>query len=295
MKKLSCVLLSLLIVFAVYADTTYTAIVGGDPVEFKLQAYKLGEPSFEVGEEKYSIIITNHVETEEQLLGKENYEYTITKDYLDETKPKPIFDIVYTTNTFNKHICFVVEISAFELNGKMISIDPKISMQYEFIDMTTADYDTSPNYKSDDDPPKYIVTAEGYDVIRDNNILGSYTPNASIFKNKYNNAIDTNKTNNDSFRLEEMLNVNEEGNIVNQKENSGSGKFIFDCYPSESAKGPVHVISRGEHNITAKYRYIHTATAKFTATAYVSAKMPEDLLEGSYRMHVTITAVESAP
>lgn len=293
MKRLSCVLLSLLIVFAVYADTTYTATVGGDPVEFKLQAYKLGDPSFDVGEEKYSIIITNHVETEEQLLGKENYEYIITKDYLDGTEP--IFDIVYTTNTFNKHIGFIVEISAFELNGKMISINPRISMEYKFItdESSTVEWNTLPNYHSNGDPPEYIETAEGYDVQRKNDWDGSYTPDAGIFKNKYNNKINTNKTNNDSFRLEEMLKVIKEDNIVNQKENSGSGKFIFDCYPSESAKGPVHVISRGENNITA--RYIHTATAKFTAKAFVSAEKPEDLLEGSYKMHVTITAVESAP
>ena len=168
-----------------------------------------------------------------------------------------------------------------------------MSMEYYFDEITGVDAFTPPNYLSSENPPNYINNASGFDVKRENDNWGYYKPDSIIFKNKYNNiSIETDEGNNDSYKLDEMLNIDNQENIDNEI-NSG-GKFSFNCYPSETAIGPVHVVSK--RDVRPRARYIHTAEAVFKATAYVSAnEIPESFVEGSYRMHVTITAVESAP
>ena len=279
MKKLACTLLSLLIVIAVYANTNYIATSGGNPVEFELQAYKPGNSSSDDEEKKYSITITNYIEKQEQLLGKENYEYTITKEDLNGEQPLKVFDIVYRTNTFDKHIDFKVEISAFEYGNRIIPVSPKIEISYEF-ESPQPVKKGEPTYETDKwwTWPDYIDDPSGYNVIGNDYYSNeSFTPNLDVYYNKY----------------KDIFNFNSN----NSKTLEGPSSFSFSFY-SDSLKGPVHVVSKNpEDNVRQQTeRYVHKADAVFTATAYVSAEMPTPpYAEGSYRMHVTITAVESAP
>ncbi len=281
MKKLACTLLSLLVALAVYANTTYIATSGGNPVEFELQAYKPGNSSSDDVDGKYSITITNYIEKKEQLLGKENYEYTITKEDLISNGEQPLFDIVYRTNTFDKHIDFKVEISAFEYGNRIIPVSPKIEISYEF-ESPQPVKKGEPTYVTDKwwTVPNYIDDPSGYNVIgNDYNLNESFTPNLDVYYNKYK----------DTFSRVFGFDSN---NLIKLEETSS---FSFSFY-SDSLKGPVHVVSKNPEDNHQTERYVHKADAVFTATAYVSAEMPTPpYAEGSYRMHVTITAVESAP
>lgn len=280
MKKLACTLLSLLIVIAVYANTNYIATSGGNPVEFELQAYKPGNSSSDDEEKKYSITITNYIEKQEQLLGKENYEYKITKE--DLNGEQPLFDIVYRTNTFDKHIDFKVEISAFEYGNRKIPVSPNLEIKYKFEGPPESVKKGMPTYKTDEwwTWPDYIDDPENSDVIgNDYDLNESFAPSLDVYYNKYK----------DTFSRVFGFDSN---NLIKLEETSS---FSFSFY-SDSLKGPVHVVSKNPEDNHQTERYVHKADAVFTATAYVSAEMPTPpYAEGSYRMHVTITAVESAP
>ena len=285
MKKIVCFILTLLIVFTAYADTTYIATAGRTPAEFTLQAYKNNNAGFT---ENWSIVINNHVEKEGVISDSEQNRFYITTDNLDGKTP--LFDIVYTTNTFNEHVDFTVDISMFELEegegntpGK-IDIIPKIKIDYSFKDITVR-YGLEPDYYSFNvkNPPPYITNRNDFDSIRSVG-LGEYSPQANLFELKYNGNPE-NDSNRD-FKLNSKLGINGTGGYVKFTDN----KATFSCYPSDSFYGPVHLVVRGHNNET--NRYVHNATAVFTATAYVS--LPDNFnvanYNGRYIMNVNIRA-----
>lgn len=283
-KLLAYVLLSLLVVYSVFADNTFSATAGksydeakATPAEFILKAYKQGASSSGEDEEKYSISITNYIETKEVILDKEKYEYIITADQLNgET---PLFDIVYRTNSFDKHIDFKIEISDFEFGDRKIQISPKIKINYVFENPQQVHKKDVTYYSNGSNKPDYIKNPKDHDVERDDYNLNDYfTPNINDYYKKYD----------DSFRNEFSFD-DKRSKIL-----EGTSSFSFSFY--SGFKGPVHVVSKNPNwnKLHQDERYVHKADAVFTATAYVSAVMPDaPFIEGSYRMHVTITAVES--
>lgn len=283
-KPLAYVLLSLLVVYSVFADNTFSATAGktydeakATPAEFILKAYKQGASSSGEDEEKYSISITNYIETKEVILDKEKYEYIITEEQLKgETR---LFDIVYRTNSFDKHIDFKIEISAFEFGESKIQISPEIEIKYMFDNPQEVHKKDVTYYSNGAYKPDYIEKAEAYDVEREGYYTNdNFTPAINEYYNKYDG----------SFRNEFGFDDNR------SKILKGTTSFSFSFY--SGFNGPVHIVSKNpwwnkDHD---NERYVHKADAVFTATAYVSADMPDaPFIEGSYRMHVTITAVES--
>lgn len=289
MKKLICILLSFLIAITVYADTTYTAIAGKDPAEFNLQAYK--ENKIDFVEDEWNIEIKNYVnvETGTPLLDSDQNRFSIAQDWLDGNHK--LFDIVYTTNTFSKHVDFTVDISMFELEeGEMGTpkeiegITPRLDISYNFYDIGK-NLGLDPDYRVYvGDPPSFITNKGDYDSTRPFGGGEWYTPTSDLFINKYNG--NPNNSSNKDFKLNDKLGIALNGGSVTFSHNKAS----FSCYPPDSFFGPVHLVVGGhdwENN-----RYIHYGKAEFTASAYVS--LPDDFnadnYNGRYVMHVNITA-----
>lgn len=289
MKKLICILLSFIIAFTVYADTTYTAIAGKGHAEFNLQAYKENKVDFV--EEEWNIEIKDYVkdETGTPLSDSDQNRFSIAQDRLDGNDK--LFDIVYTTNTFNKHVDFTVDISMFELEeGEMGTpkeiegITPRLDISYDFYGIGK-NLGIDPDYRVYvGDPPSFITNTRDYDSKRPVSGGKWYTPTSDLFINKYNG--NPNNSSNKDFKLNDKLGIASNGGSVTFSHNKAS----FSCYPSDSFFGPVHLVVGGydfENN-----RYIHYGIAKFTASAYVSLPKnfnPEDY-NGRYVMHVNIRA-----
>lgn len=263
MKKLVCFLLVFFIVFTVYADTTYTAMAGENeiPAEFKLQAYK--NSTVEIYE-SLDIKINDYVENENGKLisDSEQNRFYISADLLDGNHK--LFDIVYSTNTFNNHVTFTVDIPIFKLEGddsNKIDVTPKIEMSYSFNSIVEGNR----WYQID-------ANKQNYDV-------ESY-PTSDTFKSKYNNSLK-------GYDLNSMLNLASDGITI---ESDSSGKFKFKCYPSDTYNGVIEVIRReGKYG---HYRQQFISTAVFTASAYVSSPDNFDTANynGRYVMSVNIKA-----
>lgn len=255
MKKRICFLLAFFIALTVYADATYTVISKGNPAEIVLQAYK-NSPDLSEDE---SIDIFNYVnDTQEKVYDPEENRFTISDDkYLNGEK---LFDIVYRTNSFERHIDFSVDISMFVLDegentNMKIDVIPEIALKYEFSapsrpEYISLDQDETPDYGSDDDISK------------------------ESFKNKY------------SSRLEENFKIT-------KKNNDSGTSFSFKCYPEDKER--IKIIQEQRGLWGSKYNMTYYADVTFTASASVnlpSGFNPNDY-NGRYVMSVNIKAVIS--
>lgn len=156
MKRLVCTFFSLLFVFTVYADTTYTATAGGSPAEVIVTAYK---NSVDVGENKTNIVINNLLGDDFEISGINEYRIPANALLNNNQSPVELFYIIYETNSFENKIKFKVDISLFEEEDKEERIEeivPLMKYNYEFIPeknnmVTDMDYKNKYNPDSKDE------------------------------------------------------------------------------------------------------------------------------------------------